>query len=61
RELSPEKAKEELLKIQKVIHGNARGYLVDDRILLAFGLFSLGPDAFRLTKRELVELVKEAG
>ncbi|MEN3028976.1 MAG: helicase-related protein [Aquificaceae bacterium] len=59
RGLSQDKAKEELRKMERVLQNNRRGYMVDDRILLAFGLFSQGPKAFRMTKKELIELLEE--
>ncbi|MFN3975482.1 MAG: DEAD/DEAH box helicase [Aquificaceae bacterium] len=58
RGLSTEKAREEVDKIKKVLLNNKNGYMVDDKILLAFGLFLEGPSAMRRTKKELVELIK---
>ncbi|RMH81315.1 MAG: DEAD/DEAH box helicase [Acidobacteria bacterium] len=55
RRLSEEMAREELQRIKKVLSNNRRGYLVDDKILLAFGLFLMGERALRLKKAELLE------
>ncbi|MFN3471029.1 MAG: DEAD/DEAH box helicase, partial [Aquificaceae bacterium] len=57
RGLSTEKAREEVDKIKKVLLNNKNGYMVDDKILLAFGLFLEGPKGIGKTKRELVEII----
>ncbi|MCS6875398.1 MAG: helicase-related protein [Aquificaceae bacterium] len=59
REFSQEKAREELKKVSIILQNNAGGYMVDDKILLAFGLFTVGADAFRFKKSELIQLLRE--
>ncbi|MDW8294035.1 MAG: helicase-related protein [Aquificaceae bacterium] len=58
RGMPQDRAREELRRMERVLQNNRRGYMVDDRILLAFGLFSQGPKAFRMTKKELIELLE---
>jgi helicase len=57
RKLDKKRAKEESQKVFKLLENNAKGLLVDDRILLAFGLFKLGEKAYRLRKKELVQTI----
>lgn len=57
RKLDKKRAKEESQKVFKLLENNAKGLLVDDRILLAFGLFKLGEKAYRLKKKELVQVI----
>ncbi|MCS7171536.1 MAG: helicase-related protein [Aquificaceae bacterium] len=59
RGMSYQRAEEERRKIMGVVQNNTKGHMVDDRILLAFGLFSQGPQAFRMRKKELMELLLE--
>lgn len=54
RKLSSEKSKEEVKRVLSILRNNRKGFLVDDRILLAFGLFKLGERAFKMKKEELV-------
>lgn len=55
RKMPVEKAREELGRVRRIMKNNAGGYLVDDHLLLALGLFTLGEKAIRLKKRELLE------
>lgn len=57
RRLSMERAGEELERIRKSLRNNRRGYMVDDRILLAYGLFTEGSSALKKSKVELIEMV----
>jgi helicase len=57
RRMNMERAKEELERIRRIFRNNRSGYMVDDRILLAYGLFTEGTSALKRTKRDLVELV----
>ncbi len=61
RRLSQEKAKEELERIKRILKNNRKGYMVDDRILLAYGLFTEGSTALKRSKWELIELVMAKG
>lgn len=61
RNMSGERAKEELTKVVRIIHNNRKGYMVDDRILLALGLFSIGPQALGMNRRELVDYFLNQG
>lgn len=54
RKLSESKAKEEVRRVMKIIERNSEGFLMDDKILLAFGLFSMGEVAYRMKKEELL-------
>jgi len=54
-----QKVEREVRQVLKRLEGNRGGILVDDRILRAFGLFYLGPEALRMRKRELLERVLE--
>ncbi|WP_340695749.1 DEAD/DEAH box helicase [Hydrogenobacter thermophilus] len=54
RKLSLSRAKEETKKVLTLLENNREGFLVDDKILLAFGLFKLGERAFKMKKKELV-------
>ncbi|MFN7064559.1 MAG: DEAD/DEAH box helicase [Aquificaceae bacterium] len=56
RDLGEDKAKEELKRIRNLLRNNLQGYMVDDRLLLGFGLFVEGPRAIGKRKAELVEL-----
>jgi len=58
RSLSTDRARDEVSKIRKILLNNRRGYMVDDKILLALGLFLEGPSAMKRTKKELVELIR---
>lgn len=57
RRLREDKGRAELEKLKGVFKNNAKGYMVDDRILLAYALFSMGQKALRMKKKELVEAV----
>lgn len=57
RKLEKNKAKEEAKKVIKLLENNKKGLLVDDRILLAFGLFKLGERAYRFKKKELAQII----
>ncbi len=57
RKLKPDKAREELQRIKRALQNNHRGYMVDDKILLAYNLFLEGAVALKKTKRELVEIL----
>ncbi|SNZ12210.1 DEAD/DEAH box helicase [Hydrogenobacter hydrogenophilus] len=57
RKLEKNRAKEEAKKVIKLLENNKNGLLVDDRILLAFGLFKLGEKAYRLKKKELAQII----
>ncbi len=53
------KAEQEARQVLSRLRGNAGGFLVDDRILRAFGLFLLGESSIRLSKRDLLERILE--
>lgn len=57
RRLNKDKAKEELEKIRKIFKNNQKGYMIDDKVLLAYWLFTEGPSALKRPKWELVELL----
>ncbi len=57
RKLNPDRAKEELQRIRKTFQNNRRGYMVDDKIILAYNLFLEGAVALKKTKRELIEAI----
>ncbi len=48
-----QKINREVKQVLKRLEGNRGGILMDDRILRAFGVFHLGPEALRMKKREL--------
>ncbi len=58
RKLNPDRAKEELQRIRKTFQNNRRGYMVDDKIILAYNLFLEGAVALKKTKRELIEAIR---
>ncbi|WPM32106.1 DEAD/DEAH box helicase [Hydrogenobacter sp. T-2] len=58
RKLNPNRAKEELQRIRKTFQNNRRGYMVDDKIILAYNLFLEGAVALKKTKRELIEVIR---
>ncbi len=58
RKLSQDRAKEELQRIRKTFQNNRRGYMVDDKIILAYNLFLEGAVALKKTKRELIEVIR---
>ncbi len=45
----------EVRQVLRRLEGNREGILMDDRILRAFGVFHLGPEAMRMRKRELAQ------
>jgi len=55
RNLPPERAKREAKTLVGLLRRNEEAHLVDDRILTALGLFSLGRDALKLRREELLE------
>ncbi|MGB9874461.1 MAG: DEAD/DEAH box helicase, partial [Hydrogenobacter sp.] len=57
RKLEKNRSKEEAKKVIKLLENNKNGLLVDDRILLAFGLFKLGERAYRFKKKELAQII----
>ena len=57
RDLDKKRAKEEVKKIINILENNLKGYMIDDKILLAFWLFEECHDALKKKKRELVELL----
>ncbi|MGC8852486.1 MAG: DEAD/DEAH box helicase, partial [Hydrogenobacter sp.] len=57
RKLEKSRSKEEAKKVIKLLENNKNGLLVDDRILLAFGLFKLGERAYRFKKKELAQII----
>jgi len=50
-----EQAEREAKYVLKVLSRNKEGFLVDDRILITFGLFLLGDKAIKMRKRKLIE------
>lgn len=54
RGLGKDKAEGEVKRIKDLLHKNRGGYIIDDRVLLAFWLFEEGPAAMKRKKRELV-------
>ncbi len=58
RKLNSDRAKEELQRIRKTFQNNRRGYMVDDKIILAYNLFLEGAVALKKTKRELIEAIR---
>ncbi len=54
RKLSKEKAEAEADKVLKILKNNLSGYMVDDQILLVYALSTLGKDALRMKKKELI-------
>ncbi|RMG99807.1 MAG: DEAD/DEAH box helicase [Aquificota bacterium] len=57
RRYEKDKAKAELEKVKGILKNNAKGYMIDDRILLAYALFTMGNKALNLRKKELLEAV----
>lgn len=57
RGLEGKRAQEEINRIRNILRNNMQGYMVDDKLLLAFGLFVEGPKALGKRKRELVEII----
>ncbi|WP_340690088.1 DEAD/DEAH box helicase [Hydrogenobacter thermophilus] len=55
RKLEKERAKKEAETVLRILKNNKDGFLVDDKILLAFGLFKMGERAYRLKKSELIK------
>ncbi|MFN3813800.1 MAG: DEAD/DEAH box helicase [Aquificaceae bacterium] len=55
RKLDRKRAQEEVKRVINVLERNSKGFLIDDRILLAFGLFSMGDVAYRMRKEELLK------
>ncbi len=58
RKLNQDKAKEELQRINRIFQNNRDGYMVDDKIILAYNLFLEGAVALKKTKRELIEAIR---
>ena len=50
-----QKTDREVKQVLRRLEGNRGGILMDDRILRAFGVFYLGPEALRMKKRELAQ------
>ena len=50
-----QRAEREAKQVVRRLEGSRGGILVDDRILRAFGVFHIGPEALRMRKRELAK------
>ncbi len=54
-EIDRSKIEREARNLIKILENNEKGYLIDDRILRAFMVFSIGEKAIRLKKEELIK------
>ena len=57
RKFSKELAKKETNRILSILKNNIKGYMVDDKILLAYSVYLLGASAIKMRKKELIEMV----
>ena len=55
RKVEKPKALEEVKKLFKILENNAKGRLIDDRILLMYGFLRLGVDVLRMKKEEIIK------
>jgi helicase len=55
RRLEKPKAQEEVKKLFKILENNAKGRLIDDRILLMYGFLHFGVDVLRMKKEEIIK------
>jgi helicase len=55
RKVEKPKAQEEVKKLFKILENNAKGRLIDDRILLMYGFLHFGVDVLKMKKEEIIK------